>query len=215
MSYPEIREKVIEYSLMCQKSGLIRGTSGNISIRSDDGKVIAISPTSIPYEKLTAQDIPLVDENCNIVEGSTKPSSEMPMHTAVLRARPDLNAVIHTHSKWATILSVIGQELPIITIPMVALAPSPAPIVPFEIPGSPELGEAIVKGLGKTGYAVLMENHGLLVAGPSIEVAMMLTDYIDEAAEIAFYCNLGGNCKGIATENVMKLVEILKSGRAL
>lgn len=73
MSYNDIRAAVIKASLDVQKKGLIRGTSGNISLRSEDGKVIAITPSSIPYEDLTPEMIPLVDIDGNIVEGDTKP----------------------------------------------------------------------------------------------------------------------------------------------
>lgn len=79
---------------------------------SEDGKVIAITPSSIPYEDLTPEMIPLVDIDGNIVEGDTKPSSELPMHLAVMRARPDVNAVVHTHSKFSTILSSSMSPFP-------------------------------------------------------------------------------------------------------
>lgn len=215
MKYREIREQVIEASLKAQKLGLIRGTSGNISVRCEVSGLIAISPTSIPYEDLTPELVPLVDLDGNVVDGTTKPSSECPMHTAVMRNRKDVNAVVHTHSKFSTILSIIGQELPLITIPLLGYAPTPAPIVPFEIPGSAALAEAVVKGLGEKGSAVLMENHGMLAVGSTIDKAMTCTEYIEEGAEITFYCRLAGKVKGIDPQVLAEMIAILKSGRAL
>lgn len=214
--YTEIRKQVIKASLDTQKKGLIRGTSGNISIRSADGKVVAITPTSIPYEELTPEMIPLVDLDGNIVDGCTKPSSELPMHLAVMRARPDVNAVVHTHSKFSTLLSIIGEPLPICTVPLMLYAPDPAPIMPFELPGSVELGESAVRGLGEKGNAVILELHGLLSVGKTIDKAMTCTEYIEEGAEIAFLTKLAtGATKGIPDDKVKLLLEILSTGRAL
>ncbi|MDL2220177.1 class II aldolase/adducin family protein [Eubacteriales bacterium OttesenSCG-928-N14] len=216
MEYKDIRQQVIDASLHSQKIGLIRGTSGNISLRSDDGKVIAITPSGIPYELLKPEDVPLVDENGSVLEGTTTPSSETPMHTAVLRARADVKAVVHTHAKYCTLLSIMGQELPVMTIPTIAYAPTPAPIVPFELPGSQSLGEAVVKGLGEKGNAVMMEYHGMLAVGATLDKAMACADYIEEAAELAYLLKLAtGEVVGIDMGRIQKMMEILKSGRAL
>ncbi len=215
MEYMDIRRAVIDASLKAQKQGLIRGTSGNISIRSDDGKVIAITPTSIPYELLAPEDIPLIDENGTVLEGKNKPSSEMPMHTAIMRARRDVYAIVHTHSKFATVLSIIGQPLPVMTVPLIGYAPDPAPIVPFEVPGSDQLGQAVVRALGKKGSAAILEHHGMIAVGKTIQKAMSCTDYVEEGAEIAFYCSLAGPVKGISAQQIAHMREILSSGRAL
>ena len=216
MSYNDIRAAVIKASLDVQKKGLIRGTSGNISLRSEDGKVIAITPSSIPYEDLTPEMIPLVDSDGNIVEGDTKPSSELPMHLAVMRARPDVNAVVHTHSKFSTILSIIDEPLPVCTIPLIMYAPNPAPIMPFEFPGSQSLGESAVKGLGDRGSAVILAMHGLLTVGKTLDKALTCTEYIEEGAEIAVITKLAtGETRGIPQEKIKEMIQILMSGRAL
>ena len=216
MNYLDIRQQVIDASLKTQKLGLIRGTSGNISVRSSDGKVIAITPSSIPYEELTPEMIPLIALDGTVVEGNCKPSSELPMHLAVMNARPDVNAVVHTHSKFSTILGIIGQELPVNTIPLMFYAPKPAPIVPFELPGSKALGEAVVNGLGSRGSAVILEMHGLLAVGKTLDKALSCTEYVEEGAEIALYCKLAtGEVRSIPTDKMLQMLEIVRSGRAL
>lgn len=216
MDYTDIRQQVIEGSLRMQRLGLIRGTSGNISVRSEDGTVVAITPSSIPYEDLTPDMIPLVSLDGKIISGEYKPSSELPMHLAVMNARKDVNAVVHTHSKFSTILGIIGQKLPINTIPLMFYAPDPAPIAPFELPGSKELGEAVVRTLGQRGSAVILEMHGLLAVGKDLNKAMSCTEYIEEGAEIALYCRLAtGEVKGIPADKIRKMLEIVRSGRAL
>ena len=179
--YRALRQRVIDASLLIQRKGLIRGTSGNISLRSEDGKVIAITPSSIEYEQLTWDMIPLIDAegavihcdaNKTVLDNHYKPSSEVLMHTAVMKARQDIEAVVHTHSKFSTLLSFMGQELPIMTIPMIAYFPTPAPIAPFELPGSAALAQAAVKGLGSNGNAVILEKHGLLTVGKTLDKAL-------------------------------------------
>ena len=216
MNYKDIRQEVIDASLKAQRLGLIRGTSGNISLKSTDGKVIAITPSAIPYEDLRPEMIPLVDEMGNVLEGTCKPSSELPMHTAVLRARPEQRAVVHTHSKCSTILSVIEEPLPVMTIPMVQYSPHTVPIIPFFLPGSLELAEAVTEAIGKTNMAVLLGQHGLLTVGPTLQDAMSCAEYVEEAAEIALYCKLiTGKLKALPGESVKALLAILESGRAV
>lgn len=223
--YREIRQQCIDASLYVQKKGLINGTSGNISIRSDDGKVVAITPSGVEYQSLEWDMIPLVDLGCNILDIEAnervirehlKPSSEVPMHTAVLKARPDINVVVHTHCKYCTILSYLGQELPIMTIPMIAYFPTPAPIAPFELPGSRALAESAIKGLGEKGSAVILEKHGLLTVGKTMQKALDCTEYIEEGAEYAYLLRAAGaKVEGIETARILEMFEILKSGRAL
>ncbi len=216
MAYTDIRSQIIESSLKAQKLGLIKGTSGNISLRSEDGKIIAITPTAVPYEDLTPAMVPLVDESGAVIAGSCQPSSELPMHLAILNARRDIRAVVHTHSKFSTILSNIGQPLPVCTIPLIVYAPDPAPIVPFELPGSEALGKAAVKALGEKGSAVILEMHGLLAVGADLNAAMSCSEYIEEGAEIALYCRLAaGTVREIPPGKISQALEIWASGRAL
>ena len=224
-TYKELRQQVIDASLLIQRKGLIRGTSGNISLRSPDRKVIAITPSSIEYEDLTWDMIPLIDEEGKVIECDAnetvlskgyKPSSEVLMHTAVLKARTDADAVVHTHSKFSTLLSFMGQELPVMTIPMIAYFPAPAPIAPFELPGSAALAEAAVMGLGDRGSAVILEKHGLLTVGKTLEKALTCTEYIEEGAEYVYLLRAAGvPVEGIDPARIQEMFEILKSGRAL
>lgn len=223
--YKELRQQVIDASRLIQRKGLIRGTSGNISLRSADGAAIAITPSGIEYEELTWDMIPLIDEAGNVIPCEAnetvlakgyKPSSEVLMHTAVLRARGDAAAVVHTHSKFSTLLSFLGQELPVMTIPMIAYFPTPAPIVPFELPGSAALAEAAVMGLGARGNAVILEKHGLLTVGKTLEKALTCTEYIEEGAEYVYLLRAAGSpVEGIDHAKIREMLDILKSGRAL
>ena len=106
MKYQKIREIVVEAAKKSNALGLIHGTSGNISMRDEEDGVVAITPSGIEYETMTAEDITLVDLEGNVIEGKYKPSSETPMHTAIMRSRPDVRAVVHTLSLFATVMSM-------------------------------------------------------------------------------------------------------------
>ena len=182
MAYENIKQIIIDSCRKMQAEGLIHGTSGNISIKIDDNTV-AISPSSIPYDVLTVDDIPLVDINGNVIEGSKKPSSETPMHTAIYRARKDVKAIVHCHAIYSTVFSTLGYDcLPLISVP--SLFYEQVKVAPFFHPGTKELADAAVEGFGEKGSAVILKNHGLISACDSIEKAMTCCSYIEETAQI-------------------------------
>ena len=117
MKYQEIRETVLAAIKQSNALGLIHGTSGNISMRDPKENVVAITPSGRDYDTMKAEDITIVDLNGNVVDGDYIPSSETPMHTAVYRARKDVNAVVHTHSLYATVMSMRLKDLDRATVP--------------------------------------------------------------------------------------------------
>jgi len=265
MEYEEIRRQVIEACLAMQKKGLIRGTSGNVSVRirkyqdaEPDPRwagedLLAISPSSIPYEELTPEMIPIVDMQGKIVcEGTDpgaeakgrapyacKPSSELPLHLAVMNSRLDAGAVVHTHSKFSTVMGILGQKIPVNTIPMVYYVRRPVTVAPFEIPGSRELGDAVAREfngslLGEVNTksprkAVLLEHHGLVTLGNDLDDALNVAEYVEEAAEIAYYVSISdsfsslphsilsfnGVDESIPEKKIAEMLKIADSGRAL
>jgi len=139
--------------------GLVRGTEGNASARAGD--LIAISPTALPYETLQPEDVCLVTFDGELVEGP-KPSVELPMHLAVLAARPDVGAVVHTHSPNAT------------ARPPVAVAEA-APS------GTPELGAAVLAA-AEEGDAVVVQDHGPVCFGADLAAALERAFEVERAA---------------------------------
>lgn len=98
MKYENIRKQVLDAILEAVEQGLIKGTSGNIALRDDVDDVVAITPSGIPYKGMTLEDIAIVDLDGNWLEGNYKPSSEVPMHTAVMRARPRKKSINYIKS---------------------------------------------------------------------------------------------------------------------
>ena len=138
--------------------GLVRGTQGNVSARA--GELVAVSPTSLPYDTLRPEDVSLVTPEGELVEGR-EPSVELPMHLAVLAARPDVGAIVHTHSPHA-----IAQ-------PLVPVAEGAS--------GTAELGAAVVAAAGD-GDAVVMLGHGPVCFGADLAGAFERALALEEAA---------------------------------
>lgn len=177
------RIDVAEYCKKLGSSGLTAGTTGNISIFNRQQGLAAVSPSSMAYGGMRAEDVVVVDMEHNVVDGNFRPSTEYAMHLNCYKERQDINAVVHTHAPNVTTLAVLGWDLPAIHY-MIALAGRAiVPCVPYAIFGSAELAAAALKHL-EGGYAVLLESHGALTTGPDIAYAYSLTEQIEFCAEI-------------------------------
>ena len=112
MAYEQLKERVFKANLELPKHGLVIFTWGNVSEYDREAGVIAIKPSGVDYDKLTADDIVIVDIDGNKVEGALKPSSDLDTHLEIYRNFKDVNGVVHTHSLWATTMAQQGQEIP-------------------------------------------------------------------------------------------------------
>lgn len=212
MKYENIRKQVLDAILDAVDQGLIRGTSGNIALKDENEDVVAITPSGIAYKTMKAEDIAIVDMNGKWLDGPYKPSSEWPMHTAVLRARKDIRATVHTHGMFATIMAMGGEELKPTTPPQCEFVP--VRIVPFTMPGSNNLADIVVETLGD-GRAVLLKNHGMFCCGKDMKAAMAATVYTEEMATTAYYAKVLGNYEPMPEEAIRKMKELIAADQAV
>ncbi len=219
MKYENIRKQVLEAILEAVEQGLIHGTSGNIAMRDPDERdIVAITPSSIPYKGMTPEDIAVVrmlpDGTNDWFDGNYKPSSELPMHTAVMRAREDVNATVHTHSMFATIMAMGNSgELRPITPPQCEF--TPVGIVPFTMPGSNDVADKVVETLGANGRAVLIKNHGMFTCGKNMKAAMHATVYTEEMAQTTYYAKVLGTYEPMPEEADRKMKELIAADQAV
>jgi ribulose-5-phosphate 4-epimerase/fuculose-1-phosphate aldolase len=214
MKYEKIRKQVLEAILEAVDKGLINGTSGNIAVRDDVDDVVAITPSGISYTGMTVEDIAIVDLNGKWLDGPYKPSSEVPMHTAVMRARPDVKATVHTHSMFATIMAMgDSPELRPITPPQCEF--TPVNIVPFTMPGSNDVAVKVVAALGEKGRACLIKNHGMFSCGKNIKAAMHATIYTEEMAQTTFYAKSLGTYEPMPKEAEEAMQALIAADQAV
>ena len=106
------RQLVVEYGKKLISTGLVKGTGGNLSVCNQDKSLVAITPTGVAYLEMVPQDVIVMDLSGKIVDGELKPSSEISFHLGLINLRPDIYAVVHTHSSFATTVACFGRELP-------------------------------------------------------------------------------------------------------
>jgi len=178
------REQVVQVGLDALARGVVHGTAGNMSLRDPETGYIAISPSGIPYPAVTAADVVVVDQQGTVIDGTRKPSSEMPLHTMVHRERPGIRAIVHTHSHYATVVSCIRPELPAILTEVALVVGSRVPVTRYGLTGTPDFGESVLEVLDDEGPAVILKNHGLICFGQSFAEALLIAEIVEEAAKV-------------------------------
>lgn len=158
---------------------LVVGTSGNVSARVGD--TVLVTPSGVPYDRLTPHDITGVDLDGRQVLGTLVPTSELPMHLAVYRTT-DARAVVHTHAVHATAVSTLVTELPAIHYMTAALG-GPVRVAPYATYGTDELAANMLRALdGRSGC--LLQNHGTITYGATLDQAY------DRTAQLEWMCRL-------------------------
>src|SRR6056297_1022931 len=175
------RMKIKEYGKKLVDTGLTKGTGGNLSIYNPDKKLMAISPSGIPYYDIRLEDIVVMDLEGNVVEGSRKPSSEYEMHKIFYEKRDDIYSVVHCHSIYSTTISILREDIPASHY-MIALAGNNVRCAEYATYGSMQLAENAFEAM-KDRYGVLLANHGLLTGADCIENAFNTAEELEYVAE--------------------------------
>jgi L-fuculose-phosphate aldolase len=182
----EARKTVLETALKMSAKGLVTGTSGNISLRlpqRGERQLMAITPTSRHYDTLKIDDIPIIDFNGNNVAGNLKPSVETPLHISIYQARQDVNAIIHTHSVFASAVAVAGLDIPVVLEDQFILLGGEIKLAGYAPSGTPEMAANALKALGDRN-AVLLANHGAVGIGPTMREAFTACELIEKTAKV-------------------------------
>ena len=219
MNYESTRKIVLEAIQESVEQKLINGTSGNIAMRTPENpNIVCITPSGVSYTGMKPEDIAVVemkeDGTNQWIEGNYKPSSEVPMHTAVLRARKDVNATVHTHSMYATICAMgENPELTPITPPQCEF--TPVGIVGFTMPGSNDVAGKVADAIGERGRVCLIKNHGMFSCGKDMKGAMHATVYTEEMAQTTVIAKTLGNYEPMPKEAVKAMQELIAADQAV
>ncbi len=206
---PKTRKLVAELANEMLNRGLTDGTSGNLSIMDVESQMVAITPSGIQYQHMTADQIPVLNLSGKRVWGECKPSSEFRMHIAALKAKTEILAVIHTHSRYAIALASIHQPLPAITIDMAAYCGAEAPVVPYRTPGSDAIASLVSEYIGKGFLAMLLANHGTLLVSHDPEILIEAAQALELAAMAYIRGSVIGTPQPIEKDEVDKLLDMV------
>jgi L-fuculose-phosphate aldolase len=173
------RRSVIATALAMSRSGLSPGRSGNVSCRWRDGMLI--TPTGMTYDEIKPRDIVFVAGDGSVPGKQRKPSSEWRFHLAAYHARPDMGAVVHTHSLHATVLACAGKSIPAFHYMVAVAGGKDIPIVPYATFGTNELATYVAGALAERN-ACLMANHGQIAVGETLSAALELAAEVEVLA---------------------------------
>ena len=208
----EAREQVVHYGKELVRRGLASGSFGNVSMYIPEGKVLVISPSGMEYERVTPADVVVLTEDDVQLEGSRKPSSEIELHRALYRSRPDVLAVVHTHSPYATTMACMGKPLRPLHY-AAGYAGGEVPCIPYVPFGTAELAEAAARGMGTAHNAVLLGGHGLVAVGSDLSFAMDVAEQMEFLAQICWRCEVAGGGTPLRDVHVAQAAAALKGYR--
>jgi len=185
-----LRRTVVETAQTMSREGLSPGRSGNVSARTDGG--ILITPTGLAYDGLTPEQIVLVRDDGTSPAGALRPSSELPLHLAVYRARPEAQAVVHCHSLNATALACAGRGIPAFHYMVAVAGGADIPVAPYATFGTPALAESVAATLAER-RACLLAHHGQIACGKDLASALDLARDVEVlAAQYLKTLQIGG-----------------------
>lgn len=191
LDYMADRRAVHDWTMRMFGAGMVAGSSGNVSARIPESDYFAITPTSVQYDLMKPEDVVVIDRERDLVVGERGPSFEADVHLAVYGARPDVGAIFHTHSIFATVCAVTGLDIPPLVEELVVYVGGTIRVADFATSGSEELGEAVIAGL-EDRAAVLLRNHGVFTVGKDLRKAFTVATLIERAAKVLVFSKLLG-----------------------
>ena len=203
MLLPELRRLVCEVNQALLRERLVTMTSGNASGRDPETNYAVVKPSGVSFEDLTPETMLVVDLECNVVDGDLKPSTDALTHVYIYRHMPQVNAIVHTHSNYATSFAALGMPIPAVLTAIADEFGEPIPCAPYAQIGEEQIGEAVVKHIG-TCRAVLLQNHGVFAVGPDPKAALKAAVMCEDVAKTVHLAMLKGTPLPIPEEEVRR-----------
>lgn len=203
------KKLLVEYGKKLIEKNLTKGTSGNLSIFNREKKLFAITPSGIDYFKTELEDIVVMDLNGNVVEGNKKPSSEHNLHRIFYANRDDIDAIVHAHTVYSTVLSCMRMSLPAVHY-MIASAGKDIRCAEYATFGTEELAENAFNAMADR-KAVLLANHGVLTGGRNISEAFSVLEDVEYVSELYIKAKIIGDPIIIDDREMNVITEKFKS----
>lgn len=200
------RDELVHLHAELPRHDLVVWTGGNVSVRDPESGLVAIKPSGVRYEDLTAESMVVLDLAGNIVEGTNKPSSDTASHLYIYRHRPDVNGVVHTHSRYATAFAAVGRSIPVYLTAQADEFGGEIPCGGFAFIGDEAIGAVVVETLGRS-PAVLLKNHGVFTVGSSANAAVKAAVMVEDIAATVFMALQLGEPDVLSDEAVARLHE--------
>lgn len=199
-----LKSDVCEVLRQLPASGLVQGTSGNASGR--DGDLVVIKPSGVPYDKLTPSNLVVMDVDGTVHDRQLKPSVDAAAHLTIYRSSPDIGAIVHTHSVYATAFAALGRSIPVYLTELADFFGSEIAVSEYVPPGNEATGREFASKAGSGRFrALLMRNHGVFTAGRTPADALSAARIVEHSAMISFLAELLGQPSPLPNAEVLKL----------
>ncbi|MGA7195185.1 MAG: L-ribulose-5-phosphate 4-epimerase [Anaerolineales bacterium] len=202
----KLKEQLVELHLELPKNHLVAWTGGNVSARDPETGLVVIKASGIRYEEMRPQHMVVMGIDGKRVEGDYKPSSDVYSHLYIYRHRPDVNGVVHTHSRYATAFAAVGKEIPCVLTAMGDEFGGAIPCAGFALIGDEAIGKVVIESIGKS-PAVLLKNHGVFTIGKNATAAVKAAVMTEDVAATVWMALQIGTPDIIPQEAIDKLHE--------
>lgn len=192
---------LIDACLRMIGSGLTVETWGNISVRDPETGYVYLTPSGMPYNTIVEDDIVVMDLDGNRIEGERKPTIEHAMHLGIMRNRPDVNAVVHTHPVYSQVFALLHENIPPVIDEAAQILGDEVRVTEYALPGSPEMAENAIKALGNDA-ACLLANHGAVAVGKDMDAAFRVCTILEMTSQIYYMARCIGEPKHIDADKV-------------
>lgn len=179
--YEKDKTEIIAVANEIKRAGLVQLTGGNVSVRKENGDII-ITPSGTPYETMTLDQVLVLNEKGDVIEGTLRPSVDTGALKYIYDHRPDINAIIHTHQPYATAVGLIEDVFPACCTTLCNVCLGSVNVAPYSAAASEEMGIQTVKYIGDR-RAVILKHHGIIAVGPTLHDAEAACIYMEDAAK--------------------------------
>lgn len=211
--YTHYKEQILHWCLWLNEHGFFGtklGSGGNISLKIENEDKIALTPSSLPYKEMKLDDICIADFEGQLLQGK-KPTMELSLHLSIYRNRPDVQAVVHTHQLYASILSVMNIEKPIPAMfDEIAFAiGDEVAFIPYALSGTPELVSNVATAVTNKCRCYIIKNHGAIALGKNLEQACLHAEMLEKVAMVYYYSLSAGKEATQLPQPIMNLIRQL------
>lgn len=208
----DYKELIIKSGVRMFNEDFTIETWGNISARDPETNLVYLTPSGMNYLECTVDDVVVCNMEGEIVEGKRKPTIETMLHINVYRNRPEVKAVVHTHPIYSTVFSCAGECIPLILDEAAQTLGAPVQTAKYALPGTKELADECVKALGKEANACLLQSHGAVCVGESMDAAFKVAKVLEVTAKTyQLIRSMGAKCIPICEDDIKCMKDFIKN----
>ena len=179
--YEKDKQEIIETAREIHRIGLVQLTGGNVSVREPNGDIV-VTPSGMPYEPMTTDQVLVLNKDGEVIEGTLRPSVDTIALKYIYDHMPEINAIIHTHQPYATAVGLIGDVFPAMCTTLCNACYGSVNVAPYSAAASEDMGIKTVEYIGGK-HAVILKHHGVIAVGEDLHKATQACVYLEDAAK--------------------------------